>query len=61
VFRYHERYEEARAWLAARHRDGQLSQRLHILDGLHHAPAALGMLFRGENTGKLVVRVSDTA
>jgi NADPH-dependent curcumin reductase CurA len=60
VFRYHDRYEEARAWLAARHRDGQLRQRLHILDGLRHAPAALGMLFRGENTGKLVVRVKDT-
>jgi NADPH-dependent curcumin reductase CurA len=61
VFRYHNRYEEARAWLAARHREGRLRQRLHILDGLHHAPAALGMLFRGENTGKLVVRLSDTS
>jgi NADPH-dependent curcumin reductase CurA len=61
VFRYHDRYEEARAWLAARHSEGRLRQRLHILDGLHHAPAALGMLFRGENTGKLVVRVSHPA
>jgi NADPH-dependent curcumin reductase len=57
VFGYHDRYEEARAWLAARHRAGQLRQRLHILEGLHHAPGALGMLFRGENNGKLVVRV----
>ena len=61
VFRYHDRYEEARAWLAARHREGRLHQRLHILDGLHRAPAALGMLFRGENTGKLVVQVSNPA
>jgi NADPH-dependent curcumin reductase CurA len=61
VFRYHDRYEEARAWLAARHREGRLRQRLHILDGLHHAPGALGMLFRGENTGKLVVQVSYPA
>jgi NADPH-dependent curcumin reductase len=61
VFRYHDRYEEARAWLAARHREGRLHQRLHILDGLHHAPAALGMLFRGENTGKLVVQVCHPA
>ncbi len=61
VFRYHDRYEEARAWLAARHREGRLRQRLHILDGLHHAPGALGMLFRGENTGKLVVKVSDAS
>jgi NADPH-dependent curcumin reductase CurA len=57
VFRYHDRYEEARAWLAARYREGTLHQRLHILDGLDQAPAALGMLFRGENTGKLVVQV----
>jgi hypothetical protein len=59
VFNYHDRYEEARAWLAERHREGRLQQRLHILDGLHHAPAALGMLFRGENIGKLVVRVKE--
>jgi NADPH-dependent curcumin reductase CurA len=57
VFSYHDRYEEARAWLAARHQQGELRQRLHILEGLHHAPQALGMLFRGENNGKLVVRV----
>jgi NADPH-dependent curcumin reductase len=58
VFRYHDRYEEARTWLAERHREGRLRQRLHILDGLHHAPGALGMLFRGENAGKLVVQVA---
>ncbi|MEJ0019513.1 MAG: NADP-dependent oxidoreductase [Acetobacteraceae bacterium] len=59
VFRYHDRYEEARAWLAARHGEGRLHQRLHILDGLDRAPQALGMLFRGENTGKLVVQVAQ--
>lgn len=57
VFHYHERYEEARTWLAARLRDGSLRQRLHVLDGLDQAPVGLGMLFRGENNGKLVVRV----
>src|SRR5262245_20329601 len=57
VFDYRERYDEARAWLAARRRDGSLRQRLHVLDGLGAAPVGLGMLFRGENTGKLVVRV----
>jgi NADPH-dependent curcumin reductase CurA len=57
VFNYHARYEEARTWLAARLRDGSLKQRLHILEGLAQAPVGLGMLFRGENTGKLVVRV----
>jgi NADPH-dependent curcumin reductase CurA len=58
VFNYHERYEEARTWLAARRRDGSLRQRMHVLEGLTQAPIGLGMLFRGENTGKLVVRVA---
>lgn len=57
VFDYHARYAEARAWLAARLREGRLTQKLHVLDGLAQAPAGLGMLLRGENTGKLVVRV----
>jgi NADPH-dependent curcumin reductase CurA len=58
VFDYHERYDEARTWLAARRRDGSLRQKLHVLEGLRQAPVGLGMLFRGENTGKLVVRVA---
>lgn len=59
VFTYNARYEEARAWLSARIRDGGLRQRLHVLAGLEQATHALGMLFRGENSGKLVVRVAD--
>jgi len=35
-----------------------LQQKLHIVEALDQAPNALGMLFRGENTGKLVVRVT---
>ncbi len=56
VFDYHARYGEARAWLAARIRDGQLGQQIHVVVGLEEAPRALGMLFRGENTGKLIVK-----
>ncbi len=58
VFDYHDRYDEARTWLAARLREGSLAQRLHILEGLDQAPVGLGMLFRGENSGKLVVRLA---
>ena len=58
VFNYHERYDEARTWLAARLRDGSLRQKLHVLEGLAQAPNGLAMLFRGENEGKLVVRVA---
>jgi hypothetical protein len=59
VFDYHDRYAEARAWLTARLREGTLRQRIHIVEGLANAPHALGMLFRGENTGKLVVKLTD--
>lgn len=59
VFNYHDRYDEARTWLAARLRDGSLRQKLHVLEGLEQAPIGLGMLFRGENTGKLVIRLAD--
>jgi NADPH-dependent curcumin reductase CurA len=58
VFDYHDRYSEARAWLSAQIRGGRLQQKLHIVDGLENAPGALGMLFRGENTGKLVIRAA---
>jgi NADPH-dependent curcumin reductase CurA len=58
VFNYRHRYDQARTWLAARLRDGSLRQKLHVLQGLEQAPVGLGMLFRGENTGKLVVRVT---
>jgi NADPH-dependent curcumin reductase CurA len=61
VFHYHQRYDEARTWLAARLREGSLQQRLHVLEGLELAPVGLGMLFRGENRGKLVVRVAASA
>lgn len=58
VFDYHDRYPEARTWLSAQIRGGRLQQKLHIVDGLEHAPMALGMLFRGENTGKLVIKAA---
>lgn len=59
VFDYNSRYPEARAWLSAQIRAGRLRQKLHVVDGLEQAPYALGMLFTGENTGKLVVKVAE--
>ena len=58
VFDYADRYDEARRWLSDHLKAGRLKQRLHVLDGLERAPEGLTMLFRGENTGKLVVRVA---
>jgi NADPH-dependent curcumin reductase CurA len=57
VFDYHDRYDEARTWLAHHLRGGRLRQKLHVVEGLERAPEALAMLFDGGNTGKLVVGV----
>ena len=53
------RFGEGRAWLAARMAEGSLRHRVHEITGLEQAPEGLAMLFRGGNTGKLVVRVGD--
>jgi NADPH-dependent curcumin reductase len=57
VFDYARRYPEATneiaGWIAA----GKLASREHIVEGLETFPEALLMLYRGENTGKLVLGV----
>ncbi len=55
---FQDRFAEGRAWLAAQVASGALHHRVHVLDGLEQAPTGLAMLFRGGNTGKLVVRVA---
>ena len=51
------RAAEARAALTAWVREGSLRYAEHILDGIEQAPGAIAMLYRGENTGKLLVRL----
>ncbi|MFM8819208.1 MAG: NADP-dependent oxidoreductase [Phenylobacterium sp.] len=50
-------WPSARRDLARLRDEGKLKTELHLLDGLENAPTALGMLFRGENRGKMAVRV----
>jgi NADPH-dependent curcumin reductase len=57
IFDYRERLAEARAALADWLRAGRITVREHILDGPEAAPDAIGMLYRGENTGKLIIAV----
>jgi len=47
---------EVGAWL----REGRIRYRETIVDGLAHAPEALAVLMRGDNTGKTLVRINDT-
>jgi hypothetical protein len=53
-----DRYEEAVRALAGWLRSGQLRYREHVLRGLEAAPGAIAMLYRGENTGKLIIEVN---
>lgn len=54
---YMNRIPEALADLSTWIRDGSLKHREHVVNGLEHFPEALRMLFRGENHGKLIVKV----
>ena len=57
IFDYQARYGEAVDQLAGWLRSGRICYREHILEGLDAAPDAIAMLYRGENSGKLLIRV----
>lgn len=57
IFDYRARYPEARAALAGWLREGRIRVREHFLRGPEAAMGAIEMLYRGENTGKLIVEV----
>jgi NADPH-dependent curcumin reductase CurA len=58
VFDYAERYAQAgremAGWMAA----GKLKSREHVVEGLETFPDTLLKLFKGENLGKLVIKVA---
>ncbi|MFT5680837.1 MAG: NADPH-dependent curcumin reductase CurA [Myxococcota bacterium] len=54
---YADRWQEASNQLAQLVLSGKLRHREHIVDGLLQAPAALIGILRGENLGKMMVRV----
>ncbi|HSO96815.1 MAG TPA: NADP-dependent oxidoreductase [Acidimicrobiia bacterium] len=57
VLDYVARFPEAVLQLVQWVSEGRIAWRDHVVDGLEQAPDALNMLFTGENTGKLMVRV----
>jgi NADPH-dependent curcumin reductase CurA len=59
VFDYADRIEEALAELVPLVRSGRLRYREDVREGLDSAPAALGDLFTGANSGKLIVHIGD--
>ncbi len=59
VFQFLERHDEGRAALARWLAEGRIKYREDMVDGIENAPAAFIGMLRGENFGKLVVRVAD--
>ena len=53
--RYSESLEALSKWMA----EGKIQYRVDIVEGIQNAPTAVNKLFTGENTGKLVIKVSD--
>jgi NADPH-dependent curcumin reductase CurA len=60
VFDFAPRYGEAQSELAEMLRRGQIVHDEFLVEGLENAPAALGMLFSGVNTGKTLVVVDPS-
>jgi len=54
-----ERFAEWRALASPWVKDGSLHYRETVIDGLENAPEALALLLRGENFGKMLVRVDQ--
>jgi NADPH-dependent curcumin reductase CurA len=59
VFDFAPRYKEALAELSQWVRDGKLKYREHVVTGIENAPEAFLGLFKGENIGKQLVKVSE--
>jgi NADPH-dependent curcumin reductase CurA len=61
VFDYAARYAEGARALAGWLAEGKLKTSEQVEDGLENFPEVFLKLFRGENTGKLVLRVDPGA
>jgi len=59
VFDYADRYGEAACEMAGWMAAGKLKTREHIVPGLKTFPETLLMLFKGENVGKLMLKVAE--
>jgi NADPH-dependent curcumin reductase len=59
VFDYTDRYAEAAREMGAWMAEGKLKSREQTVSGLETFPDTLLMLFKGENTGKLILEVAE--
>jgi NADPH-dependent curcumin reductase len=61
VFDFAARYGEAAREMAGWMREGKLVGREDVVTGIETFPETLNKLFRGENTGKLILQVAEAA
>ena len=59
VLDYEPRYAEAAAALAQWVSQGRINYAEHMIEGFDNLPEALAGIFRGENIGKQIVRISE--
>jgi NADPH-dependent curcumin reductase CurA len=59
VFDYAHRYQEGLTRLSRWLEEGKLNYREDVVEGIEHAPRAFIGLLRGENRGKLLVKVAE--
>lgn len=59
IFDYTAQFSKALVELATWVRSGRIHYREDILDGLERAPGSIARLYRGENSGKLLIRLCD--
>ncbi|HTP45039.1 MAG TPA: hypothetical protein VMJ13_10750, partial [Candidatus Acidoferrum sp.] len=59
VFDYASRYAEAAREMAGWYAAGKLKTREDIAEGFNNFPEVFLKLFKGENTGKLMLKVAD--
>jgi len=58
VFQFQDRFQEGRAQIVRWLKEGRITYRETIVEGLENAPRAFIGLFHGQNIGKQLVRVA---
>ena len=56
---YMHRIKEAATDLLTWKREGKITFREHVMEGIENFPVAVQMIFKGENQGKLMLKVSE--
>ena len=59
VFDYASQYNKATEDMSKWIKEGKLKSRETVVHGIENAPDALVKLFKGDNTGKMLVKVAE--